>query len=64
LIKSPDTAPFTFEAALLLSILSNYHKSEAANLNPYLRRLRGSVDHTLLNNISLALGFAFDTAVK
>lgn len=64
LIKSPDTAPFTFEAVLLLSILANYHKTEAANLNPYLKRLRGSVDHMFLNKVSWALGFAFDTATK
>jgi hypothetical protein len=64
LIKSPETGQFTFEAVLLLSILSNYHKSEAANLNPYLKRLRGSVDHTFLNKVSWALEFAFDTAAK
>ncbi|PVG03294.1 hypothetical protein CPB86DRAFT_749524 [Serendipita vermifera] len=63
-IKSSETTAFTFEAILLLSILSNYHKSEAANLNPYLKRLRGTVDHTFLSKVCWALGFAFDTAVK
>lgn len=64
MIKLPETAQFTFEAVLLLSILSNYHKSEAANLNPYLKRLHGSVDHTFLNKVNWALEFAFDTAAK
>ncbi|KAG8830817.1 hypothetical protein FRC17_004184, partial [Serendipita sp. 399] len=59
-----STTPFTFEAILLLSVLLNYHKSEAANLNPYLRRVRGSVDHTFLSKVSWALGYAFDTASK
>lgn len=63
-IKTPETTPFTFEAVLLLSVLLNYHKSDAANLNPYLKRVRGSVDHTLLSKVSWALGYAFETSVK
>ena len=31
---------YTFEAILLLAILANYHKSDAAKLNPYLKRTR------------------------
>lgn len=62
LVKDPETTQYTFEAALLLSILANYHKLEAANLNPYLKRIRGSVDHTFLSKVCWAMGFAFDRA--
>jgi hypothetical protein len=63
-IKSPDTAAFTFEATLLLSLLANFHKAEAANLNPYLRQIRESVDHELFAKICWAIDFAFDAATK
>ncbi|KAG1783513.1 hypothetical protein EV702DRAFT_1053969 [Suillus placidus] len=63
-ITSPDTQRFTFEASLLLSILANFHKSDAANLNPYLQRIRDTQDTGLMRKICWAAGFALDTAVK
>ena len=64
MIKSPDTTAFTFEATLLLSLLADFHKAEAANLNPYLRRIRESTDHELFAKVCWAIDFAFDTATK
>lgn len=63
-ITSPDTQRFTFEASLLLSILANFHKSDAAKLNPYLQRIRDTQDTELMRKICWATGFALDAAVK
>ncbi|KAH9049384.1 hypothetical protein EDB84DRAFT_1453716, partial [Lactarius hengduanensis] len=35
MIRGPETGGFTFEALLLLALLSNFHKSDAARLNPF-----------------------------
>jgi len=64
MIKSPDTTAFTFEATLLLSLLANFHRAEAANLNSYLRQIRESTDQGLFEKICWAIDFAFDTATK
>ncbi|KAG1757162.1 hypothetical protein EDB19DRAFT_1656167 [Suillus lakei] len=63
-ITSPDTQRFTFESSLLLSILANFHKSDAAKLNPYLQRIRDTQDTELMHKICWATGFALDAAVK
>jgi len=49
---------------LLLSILGNFHKSDAAKLNPYLQRIRQTDDKELMRKISWASNFAIDAAVK
>ncbi|KIM88668.1 hypothetical protein PILCRDRAFT_24417, partial [Piloderma croceum F 1598] len=63
-IKSPDTERFTFEAILLLSILANFHKSDAAKLNPYLSRIKETDDKDLMQKICWASNYAADAAVK
>ncbi|EJF66865.1 hypothetical protein DICSQDRAFT_47463 [Dichomitus squalens LYAD-421 SS1] len=63
-IKSPDTEQFTFEAVLLLALLANFHKSDAAKLNPYLRRIRETEDEALMRMICWAANFALAAAVK
>ncbi|THV07535.1 hypothetical protein K435DRAFT_741871 [Dendrothele bispora CBS 962.96] len=63
-IKSPETEQYTFEAALLLAILANFHKSDAAKLNPYLHRIHESQDRELMRKICWASNFALDTTVK
>ncbi|KIJ66287.1 hypothetical protein HYDPIDRAFT_174431 [Hydnomerulius pinastri MD-312] len=64
LITSPSTERFTFEATLLLSLLANFHKSDAAKLNPYLQRIRDTNDTELMRKICWAGGFACDAGVK
>ncbi|KAI0964018.1 hypothetical protein AcW1_000938 [Taiwanofungus camphoratus] len=63
-ITSPDTEQFTFEAALLLSLLANFHKSDAAKLNPYLRCIRETKNDELMRKICWASNFAADAVVK
>ncbi|KAF9225457.1 hypothetical protein BS17DRAFT_599432 [Gyrodon lividus] len=63
-IKSPETERFAFEATLLLSFLANFHKSDAAKLNPYLQRIRDTNDTELMKKICWAANFACDAAVK
>jgi hypothetical protein len=63
-IKSPETEQYTFEAVLLLAILANFHKSDAARLNPYLHRIRETHDRDLMDKICWASNFALDATVK
>ncbi|KAL1722164.1 hypothetical protein EV715DRAFT_193415 [Schizophyllum commune] len=64
IITSPETEQFTFEAALLLAILANYHKSDAATLNPYNQSLKNTKDRKLMEKICWASNFALNTAIK
>lgn len=66
LIKSPEPHPFTFESTLLLYVLANYHRSDAANLNPYLRRIRNPThaDEEVWAKVCWVARFAFETATK
>jgi hypothetical protein len=64
LVKSPDTERYTFEATLLLSFLANFHRSDAAKLNPYLQHIRDTGDIQLMRKICWAANFACDAAVR
>lgn len=64
LVKSPDTERFTFEAVILLSLLANFHKSDAAKLNPYLQRIQTTTDAEFMRKLCWAANFACDTAVR
>ncbi|KAJ8454482.1 hypothetical protein ONZ51_g12997 [Trametes cubensis] len=63
-ITSPDTEQFTFEAALLLALLANFHKSDAAKLNPYLRCIRETTNEDLMRGICWAANFAAAAVVR
>ncbi|THH13581.1 hypothetical protein EW146_g6658 [Bondarzewia mesenterica] len=64
IVKHPDTEKFTFEALLLLSLLANFHKSDAAKLNPYIRRIAETDDKDLMQKVCWASNFAAAAAVK
>lgn len=55
---------YTFEAMLFLSILANYHKSDAANLNPYLKRIRECTDGDFMRKLCWATNFALVASIK
>ena len=55
---------YTFEAILFLAILANYHKSDAARLNPYLRRIKDSMDGDFMRKLCWASNFALGTSIK
>ncbi|KAI0375187.1 hypothetical protein BV20DRAFT_934181 [Pilatotrama ljubarskyi] len=63
-ITSPETEQFTFEAALLLALLANFHKSDAAKLNPYLRCIRETTNEDLMRKICWAANFASAAVVR
>ena len=63
-MKSPDTERFTFEAVILLSLLANFHKSDAAKLNPYLLHIQTTTDMEFMRKLCWATNFACDTAVR
>ncbi|KAL6310173.1 hypothetical protein BKA93DRAFT_722531 [Sparassis latifolia] len=63
-ITSPETEQYGFEAVLLLSLLANFHKSDAAKLNPYLARIRDTTNTELMKKIFWVSNFAADTVVK
>lgn len=55
---------YTFEAILLLAILANYHKSDAAKLNPYLKRIKDCEDAEFMRKLCWASNFALSSSVK
>ncbi|KAI0673322.1 hypothetical protein C8Q78DRAFT_1118463 [Trametes maxima] len=63
-ITSPDTQQFTFEAVLLLALLANFHKSDAAKLNIYVRAIRETTNEELMRKICWASNFAAAAVVK
>ncbi|KAI0801082.1 hypothetical protein C8Q74DRAFT_1240211 [Fomes fomentarius] len=63
-VTSPDTEQFTFEAVLLLALLANFHKSDAATMNPYLRRIRECEDEDFMRMTCWAANFAASAVVK
>ncbi|ETW87018.1 hypothetical protein HETIRDRAFT_166541 [Heterobasidion irregulare TC 32-1] len=64
IMKDPKTEMYTFEALLLLSLLANFHKSDAAKLNPYLQRIAETTDIALMRNICWAANFATAATIK
>ncbi|RPD55914.1 DUF1741-domain-containing protein [Lentinus tigrinus ALCF2SS1-6] len=63
-VTSPDTEQFTFEAILLLALLANFHKSDAAKLNPYLKRIRETQDEDFMRMTCWAANFAASAVAK
>lgn len=63
-IKSKDTGLYTFEALLFLGILANFHKSEAARLNPYLLRIKSFDDEECMGRMAWAANFAAHSVIK
>ncbi|KZP25398.1 hypothetical protein FIBSPDRAFT_1041539 [Athelia psychrophila] len=63
-IKSRDTGIYTFEALLFLGILANFHKSEAARLNPYLLRIKSFDDEECMIRMAWAANFAANSVIK
>ncbi|KJA25899.1 hypothetical protein HYPSUDRAFT_64622 [Hypholoma sublateritium FD-334 SS-4] len=63
-VKNPSTEQYAFEAVMLLSILANYHKTDAAKLNPYLKLIRESSDGDFMRKICWASNFTLGTSIK
>ncbi|KAI0275011.1 hypothetical protein BC834DRAFT_850678 [Gloeopeniophorella convolvens] len=61
LVKDRETGRFTFEALLLFALLSNFHKSDAAKLNPFVHRIGEISDPEVLSKICWAAEFAAST---
>ncbi|QRV97724.1 hypothetical protein RhiJN_25743 [Ceratobasidium sp. AG-Ba] len=64
LIRSPSTARYSFEALLLLSVLANYHRVDAASLNPYLKHIKETHDDVLMQRLLWVARFAFTRSVQ
>ena len=63
-MKSAETEQYTFEAALFLSLLANFHRSDAAKLNPYLQAIKGTEDRDFLRALVRSANYAMGTVVK
>ncbi|KAF7979433.1 hypothetical protein HWV62_42574 [Athelia sp. TMB] len=63
-IKEKETGRFTFEAVLLLGVLANFHKFEAARLNPYLLQIKSFEDEEAMYKIAWAANFAANSVIK
>jgi hypothetical protein len=64
IIRGRETGRFTFEALLLLTLLSNFHKSDAAKLNPFLRHIGEITDVKVLRKVCWAAEFAAATTAR
>ncbi|KAJ3516078.1 hypothetical protein NLJ89_g1346 [Agrocybe chaxingu] len=64
LATAPETEEYTFEGILFLAILANYHKSDAAKLNPYLKRIRETTDGDFMRKLCWASNFALESSIK
>ncbi|KAG6897115.1 hypothetical protein C0992_003969 [Termitomyces sp. T32_za158] len=64
LIKSCDTERIISEAALLLAILANFHKSDAGRLNPYVKRMRSTQDVDLMRKVCWAINKELMTSIR
>lgn len=64
IIRGLETGRFTFEALLLLALLSNFHKSDAAKLNPFLQHIGEITDVDVLRKACWAAEFTAATTIK
>ncbi|CUA69263.1 UPF0588 membrane protein [Rhizoctonia solani] len=64
LIRSPTTTRYSFEAFLLLAVLANYHRADAASLNPYLKHIQETGDITLMHGLLWVTRYACARSVK
>ncbi|KAK0481699.1 hypothetical protein IW261DRAFT_1562992 [Armillaria novae-zelandiae] len=63
-IKGSDTEQYTFEAVLFLAVLADFHKSDAARLNPYLSQIKETRDIDLMKKICWAANFALIASTR
>ncbi|KAH9982834.1 hypothetical protein BGW80DRAFT_47909 [Lactifluus volemus] len=61
IIRGRETGRFTFEALLLLALLSNFHKSDAAKMNPFLHQIKEITDVEVLRKVCWNAGYAAAT---
>ena len=64
IILGIETQRYTFEAILLLALLANFHKSDAAHQNPYVAQIKQTASRDLLQRIAWAANFAVEAVVK
>ncbi|KAH7334502.1 hypothetical protein B0J17DRAFT_673643 [Rhizoctonia solani] len=64
LIRSPTTTRYSFEAFLLLVVLANYHRADAASLNPYLKHIQETEDVVLMHGLLWVTRYACARSVK
>ena len=64
IILGTDTRKHTFEAVLLLVLLANFHKSDAAHQNLYLAHIKRTQSRDLLQLIASAANLAVQAVVK
>ncbi|KAG2022949.1 hypothetical protein CC2G_000661 [Coprinopsis cinerea AmutBmut pab1-1] len=63
-IKTPATEPYTLQAIVFLAILANYHKSDAARLNPYLKRIKECEDELVMLRLCSTVSKSLNVATK
>ncbi|KAG7452321.1 DUF1741-domain-containing protein [Guyanagaster necrorhizus] len=63
-IKGSDTEQYTFEAVLFLALLADFHKSDAARLNPYLSQIKETKDIDLMKKICRAADFTLTASIN
>jgi len=64
IIKDPQTHRFAFEAALLLALIANFHRTDAAKLNPCLRSVKEVDDREFFRQLCNAATFTLNAVIK
>ncbi|KAL5494715.1 hypothetical protein ACEPAI_176 [Sanghuangporus weigelae] len=62
--KTPETEEYTFEAAVLLSILAGFHRTDSPRLNGYLREIEKTEDREFLRAFVHAANYTMDSVIK
>ncbi|KAF9056114.1 hypothetical protein BJ165DRAFT_477877 [Panaeolus papilionaceus] len=64
IVRDPLTEQYTFEAVAFITVLANYHKSDAAKLNPYLKQIAGVIDGEFMRKICWASNYLLENSIK
>ncbi|PPQ99554.1 hypothetical protein CVT24_005342 [Panaeolus cyanescens] len=64
IVRDPLTEQFTFEAVSFITVLANYHKSDAAKLNPYLKQIAEAVDGEFMRKICWASNYIMESSIQ
>jgi hypothetical protein len=63
-VRSQEPGVQVLDAALFLAILANYHKSDAARMNPYLKRMKELEDEEVMRKICRATVPSLEAAAR
>lgn len=64
ILSNSAISPMSADASIILSLLSNYHKTDAANLNPYLSRISHEKDENFLASLGRVIHARCEASIQ